>query len=388
MKHCDVIVVGGGMVGAAAALGLAQQQLKVQLLERQPLPHFEPDGAYDIRISAISAGSVKLLNQLAAWDNIHAMRTCPYTRLATWEIEGFETTFTSQELGLHELGFMVENNVVQRGLWQAFAGLDNLEHCIGEISSIKKCGEQWCVSMKQGEQFQAPLIVAADGANSQLRQIAHIGLTGWQYRQRCMLILVNTALPQQDITWQQFCPSGPRAFLPLLGHQGCLVWYDTPAEIQRLQHLPLELLSEEIMRVFPPRLGQVQATQVASFELVRRHAQQYYKDGIVLLGDAAHTINPLAGQGVNLGFKDVAVFLEVMQQAQQAGQNIASDEVLQRYQRRRKPDNLLMQTGMDAFYKGFKEPLLPLKIVRNLALLGVQKCTPLKKRALNYALGL
>ncbi|MBE2896959.1 2-octaprenyl-3-methyl-6-methoxy-1,4-benzoquinol hydroxylase [Pasteurellaceae bacterium HPA106] len=388
MKQCDVIVVGGGMVGSAAALGLAQQKLTVQLIERSPLPHFDHNSDYDIRISAISAGSVKLLKQLNAWRHIQAMRTCPYKRLATWEIDGFETTFNAQDLGLSELGFMVENNVVQLGLWRAFEDVDTLSHSIGTIAEIQKCGQHWEVHLDNGEQFAAPLLVAADGANSQLRNIAHIGLSGWQYRQRCMLVLVNTELEQQDITWQQFHHSGPRAFLPLLGRKGCLVWYDAPADIQRLQRLPLDKLSDEIMCAFPTRLGRVQATQAASFELVRRHATDYYKDGIVLLGDAAHTINPLAGQGVNLGFKDVTVFLAVIEQAQRAGQDIASDATLARYERRRKPDNLLMQTGMDLFYKGFKEPLLQLKIARNLALLGVEKCTPLKNRALKYALGL
>lgn len=388
MKQCDVIVVGGGMVGAAAALGLARQNLAVQLIERRALPHFEHNSNYDIRISAISAGSVKLLKQLNAWRHIQAMRTCPYKRLATWEIDGFETTFNAQDLGLPELGFMVENNVVQLGLWRAFDDVDTLSNSIGAIAETQKCGQHWQVTLEDGEQFSAPLLVAADGANSQLRNLAHIGLSGWQYRQRCMLVLVNTELEQQDITWQQFNPSGPRAFLPLLGHQGCLVWYDAPEEIARLQRLPLAQLSDEIMRAFPPRLGRVEATQAASFELVRRHAQRYFHNGIVLLGDAAHTINPLAGQGVNLGFKDVAAFLDVIESAQRAGQPIASDAVLARYQRRRKADNLLMQSGMDLFYKGFKEPLLPLKIARNVALLGVEKCAPLKNRALKYALGL
>ncbi|MGC6409028.1 FAD-dependent monooxygenase [Bisgaard Taxon 45] len=385
----DIIVVGGGMVGAACALGLGQQGHQVQLIEHAPLPQFQPDSPYDLRISAISVASVNLLKQLGAWQYIEHMRICPYRALETWEMEGFSTAFHSHELNLPELGFMVENNVVQLGLWQAISTIENIQTCVGNvIPKVVKCGENWQIFLANGEIYQAPLIIAADGANSKLRQIANIGTTGWQYRQSCLLITVDTELEQQDITWQQFYPSGPRAFLPLLGKQACLVWYDSPQCIQNLKQLSKEKLAERIEQAFPTRLGKIKVQAANSFDLARTHAQAYFKQGIVLVGDAAHTINPLAGQGVNLGFKDVRILLEVLQQATQKGESLASDMVLLRYQRKRKADNLLMQTGMDIFYKTFKEDLLPLKIVRNATLFLANKATPLKKQALKYALGL
>ncbi|MGR6982071.1 FAD-dependent oxidoreductase [Testudinibacter sp. P27/CKL/0425] len=391
MQHQQaVIIVGGGMVGSAAALGLAQLGVKVHLIERAPLPHFAPEQPYDIRISAISAASVALLQQLQAWQSIKQMRVCPYRHLETWEIDGFSTRFSAEDLNLPELGYMVENNVLQLGLWQQFSHYPNLSCSVGtDIQQIEKCDDDhWQITLTNGEQYTAPLLLACDGANSQLRPLAGIGLTGWQYRQSCLLILVETALEQQDATWQQFFPSGPRAFLPLLGNQGCLVWYDSPERIRQLQQLSLDKLDHAIASAFPARLGSVKSRSTAAFPLTRRHAQAYVKNGIVLLGDAAHTINPLAGQGVNLGFKDVNVFLSVVAEAQKCGQAIHNPAVLARYQRLRKPDNLLMQSGMDLFYKGFKHDLLPLKIARNLALLAVDKATPLKKQALKYALGL
>ncbi|MGC6343205.1 FAD-dependent monooxygenase [Bisgaard Taxon 45] len=385
----DIIVVGGGMVGAACALGLGQQGHQVQLIEHAPLPQFQPDSPYDLRISAISVASVNLLKQLGAWQYIEHMRICPYRALETWEIEGFSTAFHSHELNLPELGFMVENNVVQLGLWQAISTIENIQTCVGNvIQKVVKCGENWQIFLANGEIYQAPLIIAADGANSKLRQIANIGTTGWQYRQSCLLITVDTELEQQDITWQQFYPSGPRAFLPLLGKQACLVWYDSPQCIQNLKQLSKEKLAERIEQAFPTRIGKIKVQAANSFDLARTHAQAYFKQGIVLVGDAAHTINPLAGQGVNLGFKDVRILLELLQQAAQKGESLASDMVLLRYQRKRKADNLLMQTGMDIFYKTFKEDLLPLKIVRNATLFLANKATPLKKQALKYALGL
>lgn len=384
----EIIVVGGGMVGAACALGLGQQGRNVQLIEHAPLPEFVPDAPYDLRISAISAASVNLLTQLNAWQHIKNRRVCPYRALETWEIDGFSTYFHSKELNLPELGFMVENNLIQLALWQAISITDNVQATISPIQKIEKCGKNWQIFLANGEAYQAPLVVAADGANSKLRNIAGIGVTGWQYRQSCMLITVTTELEQQDITWQQFYPSGPRAFLPLLGNNACLVWYDSPERIRELKQLSAEKLAEEIEQHFPSRLGKVKVQNANSFELTRRHAQDYFKQGIVLVGDAAHTINPLAGQGVNLGFKDVKALLEVLESAVKNGEDFASDEVLAQYERKRKPDNLVMQSGMDIFYKAFKEDILPLKIARNLALFAANKATPLKKQALKYALGL
>ncbi|NBI43627.1 NAD(P)-binding protein [[Haemophilus] felis] len=385
----EIIVVGGGMVGAACALGLAKQGHQIQLIEHMALPSFSSSSAYDLRISAISAASVNLLKDLGAWQHIENKRICPYRGLETWELDGFSTAFHCQELNLPELGFMVENNVIQLGLWQALADFDNVQTSLGQrIQKVIRVGEQWQLQLENGELYQAPLLVAADGANSKLRDIAGIGLTGWQYRQDCMLILVDTELSQQDVTWQQFFPSGPRAFLPLVGNQGCLVWYDSPQRIRELNQLTKEKLTEEIAHHFPARLGRVQVQNFASFPLTRRHAQSYFKQGIVLVGDAAHTINPLAGQGVNLGFKDVKALLEVLASAKDKGEELAGATVLSRYQRLRKADNLLMQSGMDLFYKTFKQELLPLKVARNLALFVADKATPLKKQALKYALGL
>lgn len=389
MTEKDIIIIGGGMVGAACALGFARLGLNIQLIERHSLPHFEPNAPYDLRISAISTSSVALLRKLNAWQYIEKMRVCPYRGLETWEIDGFSASFHSHDLNLPELGFMVENNLIQLGLWQALSEYSHAQTTVGTaIQKMEKCGRFWQCFLDNGERYAAPLIIAADGANSQVRQIAAIGLTAWQYRQSCMLILVETELEQQDTTWQQFFPSGPRAFLPLLGRQACLVWYDSPQKIRELKLLPAEKLADEIEQAFPARLGKIKVQRADSFELTRRHAQDYFKDGIVLVGDAAHTINPLAGQGVNLGFKDVNALLDVIGEAQKCGQNFADFDILAGYQRKRKPDNLLMQTGMDVFYKAFKEDILPLKITRNLALLAADKITPLKKQALKYALGL
>lgn len=385
----DIIIIGGGMVGAATALGLAKLGVKVALIEKSPLPQFEANQPYDVRISAISAASVALLEKLGAWQTIEQMRVCPYDGLETWEIDGFDVAFRAEELGLDKLGFMVENNLIQIGLWQALQAYPNCTQAVGFSQiSAKQEKDIWTVTLDNEHHFSAPLIIACDGANSIARRWAGIGLTSWQYRQSCLLAVVETELPQQSVTWQQFFPSGPRAFLPLLGNQGCVVWYDSPDRIAQLQQMNLDKLSDAIRQNFPARLGGVRVQQVGAFPLTRQHALHYVHNGIVLVGDAAHTINPLAGQGVNLGFKDVKALLDIAEQAVEKGENFANAEVWKKYERQRKPDNLLMQTGMDVFYKTFKTEMLPLKIARNAALVIAQWATPLKKRALKYALGL
>ena len=389
-KLFDAVIVGGGMVGAASALGLAQQGLQVALIENEEPAVFDPSAPADLRISAIGCASVRFLKKLGAWPSVEQMRSVPYRRLETWEVDGSEVKFDAQSLGLPELGFMVENRVLQRALWQQFDGFSNLTRfCPAKLRHLLQHDDKtWSLQLTTGELLHTQLVVAADGANSLVRQLAGIGVDGWQYRQNCMLINVETETPDQDVTWQQFFPSGPRAFLPLFGHQASLVWYDSPQRIRYLQTLNMKQLTTEVMQAFPARLGKVTALSSGAFPLVRRHAQRYVLPGLALVGDAAHTINPLAGQGVNLGYRDVEALLSVLEKARESGEAWSSERVLLRYQRQRRLDNLMMQSGMDLFYTAFSNDLAPVKVLRNLALMTAERAGGLKTRALKYALGI
>ncbi|MGG4607724.1 3-demethoxyubiquinol 3-hydroxylase [Providencia sp. Me31A] len=391
IESYDVVVVGAGMIGAAAALGFAQEGMKVALLERvQPTP-FEPQSAPDVRISAISRSSVELLTQLGAWQHVDAMRSAPYRQLETWEEPDSNVVFDAQSLGLSELGFMVENRVLQLALWRECEKYCNLNLiCPAKLVNLyqPKQQKEWVLELEDERVLQAKLVVGADGANSQVRKMAGIGSRGWQYRQSCMLITIQTQQAQQDKTWQQFFPSGPRAFLPLYDHWASLVWYDSPAKIRRLQGMSMEQLTGVISEAFPERLGKVTAIAAGAFPLVRHHANRYVIDGLALIGDAAHTINPLAGQGVNLGYRDVDSLLKEVIYAREYLQEWHSLDVLKRYQRRRLPDNLVMQAGMDVIYMAFSENLPGLKVLRNLGLMAAQRAGKAKKLALKYALGL
>ncbi|HBY5570880.1 TPA: FAD-dependent oxidoreductase, partial [Klebsiella pneumoniae] len=210
----DVAIVGGGMVGGALALGLAQQGFTVTVLEKAAPPAFDPASAPDVRISAISAASVGLLKSLGVWDAIRAMRVHAYRRLETWEWESAHVAFDAAELKLPELGYMVENKVLQWGLWQALAAHEAVTLCVGsELKTMQRGETQTALHLREGETIHARLVIGADGANSQVREMAGIGVHAWQYQQSCMLISVECADDPGDSTWQQFTPSGPRAFL-------------------------------------------------------------------------------------------------------------------------------------------------------------------------------
>ncbi len=372
-----------------AALGLAQNGFQVAVIERQAPTEFDSDSRPDVRISAISSASVALLKSLGVWEAIIAMRSHAYRRLETWEWESAHVSFNAHELGLPELGFMVENHVLQLALWKALAAHSNVTlMCPAQLAHMQTRAGRWTLSFANGEELTVPMVIGADGANSKVRQWAGIGIHAWDYRQACMLITVECENAPGDSTWQHFTPAGPHAFLPLFDNWASLVWYDTPARIRQLKAMTMPQLAKAIAATFPARLGAVTPVASGAFALTRRHALRYTQQGLALIGDAAHTIHPLAGQGVNLGYRDVEALLEVMINARSYGENWADARVLKRYQTRRQADNFLMQSGMDLFYAGFSNDLAPLRVMRNLGLMAAERGGALKRRALKYALGL
>jgi 3-demethoxyubiquinol 3-hydroxylase len=388
-QQTEIAVVGGGMVGGALALGLAQQGFQVTVIEKAAPPAFDDNQQPDVRISAISAASVDLLRGLGVWEAILAMRAHPYRRLETWEWENAHVKFDAAELKLPLLGYMVENNVLQLALWQALEAHDNVTLRVpASLKALHRHESGHLLELDDGDELAVKLVVGADGASSQVRQMARIGIHAWQYDQACMLITVKCENDPGDSTWQHFTPHGPHAFLPLFDRWASLVWYDTPARIRQLQGLSMAQLQHEIDKHFPARLGKVTPVAAGGFPLTRRHALQYARQGLALVGDAAHTIHPLAGQGVNLGYRDVDALLDVMSRAREQAEPWASAAVLKRYQMRRMADNFVMQSGMDLFYAGFSNDIGPIRILRNIGLMAAERAGVLKRQALKYALGL
>ncbi|MER0124890.1 3-demethoxyubiquinol 3-hydroxylase [Franconibacter daqui] len=385
----EVVVVGGGMVGAAAALGLAQNGFQVAVIDHAAPPAFDAAGAPDIRISSISSASVDLLKGLGVWQAVKAMRSHPYRQLETWEWESAHVVFNADELKLPELGYMVENNVLQRALWEALEAHPRVTlYCPAQLTQMRRRSAGYELMLADGLALDAKLVIGADGANSQVRKWAGIGLHAWHYHQACMLITVQCEAAPGESTWQQFTPDGPHAFLPLFDNWASLVWYDRPARIRQLQTLGMAQLQREIEKAFPARLGKVTPVASGAFPLTRRHALHYVQPGLALIGDAAHTIHPLAGQGVNLGYRDVEALLDVVINARGNGEAWSTEPVLKRFERRRQIDNFIMQSGMDLFYAGFSNDLPPVRMLRNLGLMAAQRAGVLKRQALKYALGL
>lgn len=388
-EEFDVVIVGGGMVGAAVACCLGGSDLKVAVIEAQVPEAFSADQPHDLRVSALSIASKNILETTGAWQGVTSRRCCPFKRMRVWEDAG-DTTFNSDDIRYPELGYIVENRITQLALLERLPSFDNVQLLMPEtIAKIHYDGHESEVILADGRVLHAKLLVAADGGQSRVRQAVGLGVTSWDYNQHALVIYIETAYPQQDITWQRFVPSGPQAFLPLTGNYGSIVWYHSPDEVRRLQALPAEQLKAELVAAFPDCLGEVkQVLGVASFPLKRQHAQHYVKPGVALVGDAAHMINPLAGQGVNIGLLDAAALAEVLIQAQSQGKNIADLGVLQRYENLRRNENLKMMTLMDVFYRFFSNDILPVKFLRNIGLGLAQRIAPARKKVMKAAMGL
>ena len=386
VQQFDISIVGGGMVGAAIAVALSHAGLRVALIEKQSPVAFDAASAPDLRVSSINLASEAWLTSLAAWQALEKMRVCPYQLLQAFEQPDSVVTFSATDIKRSHLGHIVENNLLQLALWQQF-NANVTTFCPATVTALMQTAAQAEITLDTGEALSAKLVIAADGANSKLRQLAGIGTNGWQYRQACLVALVNTPYPQQNVTWQQFTPSGPKAFLPLNGQQGSVVWYEDAVKVQQLAKLSPAQLTQDLLKAFPIQLGAVDVVASSWFPLARMDANRYYASRVVLAGDAAHTINPLAGQGVNLGFADAKLLTELIIDAQRHNSDIGSEQLLQRYQRKRKPANLLMMSAMDGFYQIFGNDIAPLRRLRQLALNVAARSTQLKTLVARYAVG-
>ncbi|WP_229748108.1 FAD-dependent monooxygenase [Lacimicrobium alkaliphilum] len=386
MQEFDVIVVGGSMTGSAMALGLARQNYSVAVVDPLTPDPYQAGSQPDIRVSAINAASRLLLEQLGAWEVLEAMRVCPYRRLSVWEDDA-RTDFTADDIAAPYLGHIIENTLIQRALYETLQQFSQTKWFSAELKALSGQDKNQ-VTLSDGTELSAGLLIGADGAHSKVRRQLGIGTSGWQYKQQALAVSIKTDAPQQDITWQNFVATGPMAFLPLYDGYGSLVWYHQSEQIQRLKTLSDSDLKTEIKQAFPSELMDFDILSRASFPLTRQHASGYVSNSAVLIGDAAHTINPLAGQGLNLGFKDVACLLAKLEDKIWLKDNHQLGQALSHYERKRRPDNLLMMSAMDVIYKTFSTEILPVTQLRRLGLRLAQHAGPLKKQVTRYAMGL
>lgn len=407
MNHqADIVVVGAGMVGAALATGLGQSGYQVVLVDPSRPEVFEPGADPDIRVSALSSGSERYLDSLGAWSHVRSMRLTPYRRLSVWDDtptpfarlippQAARTTFDATELAIEHLGHIVENRVTQRALWLTASGDSRVETRAGQrVTALHEDHAGIRVTLDNGDLIEARLVVGADGAQSAIRGLAGIGTRRDEYAQQALVASVQYRGEPQDMTWQAFYPSGPRAFLPLHGageglSWASLVWYDQPQVLAGLKQLSDEELASRIQTAFPDTLPEiVRVAARASFPIARQHASAYFRGRVALVGDAAHTINPLAGQGVNLGFQDAECLQTLLGEARRRHQDPASAVLLARYEQQRRPANRRMMLAMDGFYYLFSNRQPPLHLVRNAGLAMARNLPFARKQVARYALGL
>jgi 2-octaprenyl-3-methyl-6-methoxy-1,4-benzoquinol hydroxylase len=384
MMQNKVIVVGGGMVGAAMAIKLAQQGYLVQIIEKHLInaQSVLADESIDIRVSAINRFSESLLDELGAMPLLRKNRLAPYQQLEAFEQSGSHLLFDCADIKTSHLGHLIENKLIQASLWQQFArhNIDVIHQC-DPISQINQTSDDITLQYPN-ESYTANLVIGADGGQSQCRMKANIGVTGWQYQQHCMGVLIKLNAPQQIKTWQQFTPTGPVAFLPMQAPYANLIWYDNANTLQDLKALTPAQLKIKVIEKFPPLPGDFEVLSQAVFPLARQHANSYSHNRLVLVGDAAHTINPLAGQGVNLGFQDVVALADTLKNTDDIGCPLK----LKEYERTRRKANLLMMSMMDACYFGFSNTITPLQWARNHLLKVANLNSPVKNWVLEYAI--
>lgn len=402
VQTADVVVIGAGMVGLSAAVAFAQQGLQVVVLEQKTSQlaqamsqaKAQQDVGYDSRVSALTCASEQWLKSLGAWPLMQGLRIHPYTDMDVWDGEGSgHIHFSSRELHEPHLGHIVENRVTVAALMEIAAGLKSLTWVAGvsveAMSDVAADGTRQ-LTCSDGQLWQTALVVAADGAMSGVRRMASIPMWEWDYGHHAIVTTVTTEKPHRNTAWQRFTDDGPLAFLPLSDPHSCsIVWSTSPDHARDLMSGDDQSFCDLLTRSFEQRLGQVQTTAERSvFPLRQRHAKYYVKAALAVIGDAAHTIHPLAGQGVNLGLMDAAALVETVLQARNRGDQWSSEAVLLRYQRQRQAANIQMSAGMEFFKQlfGHQQPLL--KLIRNTGMNTLNKLSPIKQHIVMQAMGL
>jgi len=388
----DVIIVGGGIIGTSMACALGDIGFKTALIDaNEPQVNWPYDG-FDNRVSAITIASQHIFESLKAWPLIKARRISPYSEMHVWDKDGFgEIHFDCASTGHAQLGYIIENKVILGGLLERLSALENVAylkpvrcHSLSINSHVAE------LKLTNGQHLTAPLLIGADGSHSWVRQQQNIDCTGWQYQQHGIVCTVTTQHHHQHTAWQRFLPHGPLAFLPLNDGYCSVVWSNTSSEAEQLLALTDTQFIQAMQQALGDSpLGNIETiTQRAAFPLRFQHANHYTKSRLALIGDAAHTVHPLAGQGANLGLLDVAQLTETLFHARQKRWDIGSSIVLRKYERARKGDNLIMMSTVDGLKRLFGNSTKSLSLIRNLGL-TLTNATPLvKNQLIKHAMGI
>jgi len=384
----DIVVVGAGLVGAAFALAMSGSGLRIALVEGTPPPVLPQDDRWDSRIYAVSPGNINFLARLGVWDNMDSTRLTPIHEMQVWGDDGrARLDFDTFEAGAETLGYIVESRQMQTALWRALESRNDVELCCPAACAALELDEQICtLHLTDGHTLRARLVVGADGGNSWVRRQAGIEVKGWAYHQQGVVANFTTEKAHGNIARQWFRPDGILAWLPLPGKRISMVWSTFEPQAQALLALDELALCEQVAQAGGHALGALQLmTPAAGFPLRLQRASSMVKPRLALIGDAAHLVHPLSGQGVNLGFRDAACLADVLLQ-RGVRADVGDYQLLRRYERARRSDVLAMQAVTDSLQKLFNNDQPWLAALRNLGLELTDRQGWLKRRLMAQAM--
>ena len=384
----DVAVAGGGVVGAACALALARAGLDVALVEARPVPRWLAEQP-DLRVYALAPDNAALLDALGVWPQVVRARAQPYRKMRVWDAGGGdELAFDAATLARDELGWIVENGLLVDRLWAALVAAGVQVHCPARVQGMEQDEAGVRLQLDDGTRLEARVAVAADGGASELRRLAGLDVDAHDYGQRGVVAFIETADPHQETAWQRFLPTGPLALLPFTQGRSSIVWTLPEAEAARVLALDDAAFAVALTDASAARLGRaVPVSARAAFPLRRQLVRQQVAGRVLVLGDAAHVVHPLAGQGVNLGLRDVAALRAEVESAQARRVDWASAHRLQRWARRRRSDNTVSAYAFEGINRLFSNAD-PLAVLARGPLLGLAgKLPPLTRALWRHAAG-
>lgn len=391
MYAFDIVIVGGGTVGLTQALALKNSGLSVAVVEghvSQSMPTGEPQ----LRVSALTLASENILQNLGAWQHLDVKRLSSYMDMQVWDQDGFgKIEFSAKQLEQKQLGHIVENQAIRHSLWIQAQNSQHIELLAPKKIKQLAFGQQECfITLDDSCQLTARLVIGADGANSEVKKLANLAQTFWDYDQIAIVATVKTVLPHQGSARQVFTPTGPLAFLPLWEPQVCsIVWSQDELRATELLKLSNEEFNKSLTAAFDCTLGLCELiSERQSFPLKMRYTRQWVGDRVAIIGDAAHTIHPLAGQGANLGILDAAVLAEQIIKLVNRDKDFGLTKNLRPFERWRKTETVKMMAAMEGFKRLFAGDQPIKKLVRDAGLNMANHSSFAKQKILQHAMGL